>query len=50
MMVTEKLQLTNHLEKAEVAQEYGLFFFLQNLGPPFPASMVAGVEKRMRRG
>jgi hypothetical protein len=43
MMVTEKLQLTNHLEKAEVAREHGLL--LQSLGPPLPTSMVAGVEK-----
>jgi hypothetical protein len=43
MMVTEKLQLTNHLEKAEVAREHGLAF--ASLGPPLPASMVAGIEE-----
>jgi hypothetical protein len=46
MMVTEKLQLTNHLEKAEVAREHGFWGLLYaGLGPPVPASMVAGVEK-----
>ena len=43
MMVTEKLKLTNHLEKAEVASEHGLL--LQASVRPFPPSMVAGVEK-----
>jgi hypothetical protein len=37
MMVTEKLKLTNHLEKAEVASEHGLL--LQASVRPFPPSV-----------